>query len=295
MGVKIRFGVGLGAGITPADFDPIVDRLESTGIDSLWLSEQVYSTAIDPFVGMAHALSRTTRLKVGTSVAVLPGRHPVLVAKQLATMAALTPKRVLPVFGLRPARPAEHGLFPVPAGRRAAVFDESLQLLRSLLRSESVDFAGEFFAVESAGFGPPQAKPLDIWLGGTAPAGLRRVGRFGDGWLGSFLSPADAGRARLAIQDAAAEAGREIEADHFGLSLSVAEDGIPDRLAAVAHQRRPDSDPTDIVAGSWPDLHRLLDGHLAAGLTKFVIYHAGRAPYAEFLDRFTAELLPRQN
>ena len=99
--MKIRFGVGLGADTGPAKLADVVDRLEALGIDSLWFSELVYSEAVDPFVGMAYALARTRKLKVGTSVVVLPGRHPVLVAKQLASLAALAPKRVLP--GLRAA------------------------------------------------------------------------------------------------------------------------------------------------------------------------------------------------
>ena len=77
----------------------------------------LYGSLLDPFTGMAFALSRTTRLKAGSGVSVLPGRHPVLVAKQLASLAALAQARVLPVFGLRRAREAEIALFPVPAGR----------------------------------------------------------------------------------------------------------------------------------------------------------------------------------
>jgi probable F420-dependent oxidoreductase len=293
--MKIRIGVGLGAETEPSEFPGIVDRLEAAGIDSLWLSEHVYSHAVDPFIGMAHALARTTRLKVGTSVAVLPGRHPVLVAKQLASLAALAPKRVLPVFGLRPAQRAERDLFEVPDGRRADVFDESLRLLRSVLTRETVDFAGEFFKIDGANIGPLPQAPLDIWLGGTAPAGFRRIGRYGDGWLGSFLPADDARRARQAIEAAAAEAGREIEPDHYGLSLTLVDGGISPRLAAVVRSRRPDADPADLVAASWPDLHRLLDGYIAAGLTKFVIYHRGPQPFDEYVDRFTTELLPRQN
>ena len=128
--MKIRFGVGLGADTGPDELPELIDRLEELGIDSLWFSELVYSKAVDPFVGMAFALARTHRLKVGTSVVVLPGRHPVLVAKQLPSLAALAPRRVLPVFGLRSAIPAERDSFAVPDGRRAAVFDESLRLLR---------------------------------------------------------------------------------------------------------------------------------------------------------------------
>src|SRR5215211_8360340 len=147
MHVKIRFGVGLGADTDPDQLAAVVDRLEATGVDSLWFSELVYSKAVDPFVGMGFALARTTNLKVGTSVAVLPGRHPVLVAKQLASLAGLAPKRVLPVFGLQSAIPAERQVFVVPDGQRAAVFDESLQLLRSVLENDHVMFSGDYFQV----------------------------------------------------------------------------------------------------------------------------------------------------
>jgi probable F420-dependent oxidoreductase len=293
--VKIRFGVGLGADTGPDALPGIVDRLEATGVDSLWFSELVYSKAVDPFVGMAYALSRTTRLKVGTSVAVLPGRHPVLVAKQLASLAGLAPKRVLPVFGLRSAIPAEREIFTVPDGERAAVFDESLRLLRSVLENDDVAFQGQFFEVSSAGVGSRPAKPLDIWLGGSAPAALRRIGRLGDGWLGSFLTPDEARRGREVIQSAAAEAGRDIEPDHFGISLAVAEGGLTNELAAAASRRRPDVNPADLIAGGWPELHRQIDGYLAAGLTKFVIRPTGQELLDAFLDRFVTELLPRQN
>src|SRR5215469_10716983 len=104
--MKVRIGVSLGPAV-PEGFAAAVDDLERYGIDSLWLSEMVYGPLVEPFVGMAYALSRTTRLKVGTGVSVLPGRHPVLVAKQLTSLAGLAPGRVLPVFGLKPARKAE--------------------------------------------------------------------------------------------------------------------------------------------------------------------------------------------
>src|SRR6202040_332112 len=105
----------------PGGFAAAVDLIEGAGVDSLWLSEMVFGWLVGPCVGMAYPLSRPARLKVGPGVSVLPGRHPGLVAKQLASLAALAPKRVLPVFGLQPARRAERALFPVPAGQRGAV------------------------------------------------------------------------------------------------------------------------------------------------------------------------------
>ncbi|AGB23674.1 putative F420-dependent oxidoreductase, MSMEG_3544 family [Mycobacterium sp. JS623] len=293
--MKIRFGIGLGADTGPEQLASIVDHLEATGVDSLWFSELVYSKAVDPFVGMAFALARTTNLKVGTSVAVLPGRHPVLVAKQLASLAGLAPKRVLPVFGLRSAIPAEREIFVVPDGERAGVFDESLRLLRSVLEQQDVAFTGDYFTVNSAGVQPTPAKPLDIWLGGSAPAAFRRIGTLGDGWLGSFLTPEEARRGREQIQQAAADAGREIEPDHFGINLAVSDGSVPDALVAAVGRRRPDVNPVDLVAAGWPQLHRQLDAYLAAGLTKFVIRPALPANVEQFIDRFVAELIPRQN
>lgn len=294
--MKIRFGVGLGPETAPTQLPDVVDALEAAGADSVWFSELVYSAAVDPFIGMAIALSRTSRLKVGTSVAVLPGgRHPVLVAKQLASLAAIGPKRVLPAFGLRSATPAERDIFTVPDGKRAAVFDESLQLLRIALQQRPADFTGEFFTVRGADIGAAPDPPMDLWLGGSAPAALRRIGRLADGWLGSFLTPAEAGRAREVIQAEAGAAGREIEADHFGISLAVAEGGLPDRLAAAVRERRPDVDPQELVAGDWNELHRQIDGYVAAGLSKFVIRPAGQRSTAEFTDRFVREMMPRQN
>jgi probable F420-dependent oxidoreductase len=250
---------------------------------------------VEPFTGMAFALARTRRLKAGSGISVLPGRHPVLVAKQLASLAGLAPGRVLPVFGLRPAQDAERALFPVPDGERAAVFDESLELLRLLLTTEKADFAGRFFTVSGASVSPRPAKPLDIWLGGSAPAALRRVGRLADGWLGSLLTPAEAGEAVTLIQDAAAEAGREVEEDHFGLSLPVTLNGIPDALLASIRRRRPEADPATLVARGWDDARRMLGQYVEAGLSKFVVRPASPGPFGPFLDGFVRELLPIQN
>jgi probable F420-dependent oxidoreductase len=291
--MKVRIGIGFGTDGGPEGFADAVRRLEELDIDSLWLSEVVSTSQVDPFIGMSFALGRTTRLKVGTGVAVLPGRHPMLVAKQLVSLAGLAPRRVLPVFGLQPARQRERVLFEVPPGRRGAMFDESLDLLRHALAEETVSFHGEFFDIEGVGVGPLPAKPLDIWLGGSGPVALERVGRFGDGWLGSFVTPAEAGRKREAIQEAAAKAGREIELDHFGLSLAVATDGVPPDYLEAVRSRRSDVDPAELIAGGWADARRLISDYVEAGLTKFVVRPVS-GELDPFLDGFVRELMPLQ-
>jgi len=297
--MKVRIGISLGPAASPAGLAESLGLLEAAGVDSLWLSEVVYGPLVEPFTGMAFALARTAKLKVGTGVAVLPGRHPVLVAKQLTSLAALAPGRVLPVFGLRPARPPETVAFPVPAGSRAAVFDESMELLRLLLAQDSVTYAGQFFSVDRASVGPRPAKALDIWLGGSAPEGLRRAGRFADGWLGSFLTPVEAGVAREQIQAAASDAGREVDPDHFGISLALAQDDIPAELARAIARRRPAVDPASLIPVGWPALRDRIGEYVAAGLSKFVVRPAaaqlGDGAVQRFIAEFTEQMLPLQN
>jgi probable F420-dependent oxidoreductase len=294
--MKVRIGIGLGPYATPDGLVATIGLIESAGIDSLWLSEVVYSDLVEPLTGMTYALARTSRLKVGTGVAVLPGRHPVLVAKGLASLAALAPRRVLPVFGLRPARPPEIAAFPVQSNR-AAMFDESLELLKLLLTQQNVSFSGKFFTVTDASVGPLPTRPVDIWLGGSAPEGLRRVGRYGDGWLGSFLTPAEALVAREQIQWEAAASGREIEADHFGISLAVG--GITPDLAGLIERRRPGVDPVTLVPAGWAQARGMIEAYIEAGLSKFVVRPAlpggSGSGVEQFIADFVGEMLPLEN
>jgi alkanesulfonate monooxygenase SsuD/methylene tetrahydromethanopterin reductase-like flavin-dependent oxidoreductase (luciferase family) len=101
--MKVRFGVGLGTSNVlgePADFATLVDTLEELRFDSLWISERATGPTLDPLAAIAFAAGRTRRLKFGTSVLVVPGRNPVLLAKELATVDALSGGRLLPAFGL---------------------------------------------------------------------------------------------------------------------------------------------------------------------------------------------------
>jgi probable F420-dependent oxidoreductase len=296
MPLKIRIGLSLGTEAEPAGFAAAVDLLERAGVDSLWLSEHVYRDAVEPFTGMAFALARTNHLKIGTGVSVLPGRHPALVAKQLASLAGLAPRRVLPVFGLRPAARAEWDAFPVPAGQRAAVFDESLILLRQLLTADApVTFSGRFFSVTDASVGPLPAKPLDIWLGGSASAALRRIGRLGDGWLGSFMIPGEAGEAVRTINEAAAEAGREVEQDHFGMNIGISFGPLPGSYVEAAARRRPGVAPESLVASGIEEAKRRIAAFSAVGISKFVVRSiTPDPPLSEFVDIFAQELMPLQ-
>ena len=75
----------------------------------------------------------------------------------------------------------------------------------------------------------------------------------------------------------------------------MSEGGLSDDLVAAVRRRRPDVDPSDLVADGWDTLHRRIDEYVDAGLTKFVVRPAGRGDLAAFTDRFASELLPRES
>jgi probable F420-dependent oxidoreductase len=289
--VKVRIGIGFG-GVSGEALSGLVKKLAQLDVDSLWLSEQVSTTAVEPMMGMAWALARTNRLKVGTAVSVLPGRNPVVYAKQLASLAALAPRRVLPVVGLGPAAPTERTAFPVPPGRRGDVFDEALVVVRRLLAEPSVTHHGEFFHLDAITIGDRPERPLDLWLGGGGPKALRRVGRYGDGWLPSFITPAEAAAGRAVVNEAAAAAGRAIDQEHFGVSMRVALDSpLPDLTAIRA--RRPEVDPADYLPVGWHAIRTKIEEFVEAGFSKFVLYPAVRpADLPAFLDTFATEVKP---
>ncbi|MCX6464115.1 MAG: TIGR03854 family LLM class F420-dependent oxidoreductase [Pseudonocardiales bacterium] len=292
---KIRIGLG---SVPHDDLGEYVDACEEAGVDSIWLADLPSSDAVDPVVGLAFAAGRTRRLKLGTGVLVLPGRNPMLVAAQLASLAALAPRRVLPTFGVRSVGPRDRDLYPVP-GARAALFDEALTVLRRLLSEPSVTHHGTFFHLDDAAVGPLPARPLDLWLGGSAPAALRRIGRLADGWLGAAITPAEAADCRAGIERAAAEAGREIDDDHYGTNITLLPPGTSDAdcaavLAGTA-RRRPDLDPALLVADGWAAARAQVRAFVDVGLTKFVVRPlAPVASWRGFVDEFTAELGPEQ-
>jgi probable F420-dependent oxidoreductase len=273
-GVKVRIGYGLGvrASSDPERFAALVDGLERQRFDSLWLSERVTGDCPDPIVALAVAAGRTTRIKLGFSVLVLPGRNPMLLAKELATLDRLSGGRLLPAFGLGTPDPGEHQAFGVERTERAARFDELLPLLHRFWTGRPVDHDGRFHRYEGAIVQPtPAQQPLDVWLGGIAPSELRRCGRLGDGWLPSFCTPDDVRDGIAVINEVAAEHERAIDPEHFGALLPYAEGEIPDVVRAGIHRRRPGVDPDQVIASGLDGLRTMVERHLEVGGSKFVV------------------------
>ena len=296
--MKVRVGYGLGTqGLTRDDrFGELVDHLERLGFDSLWLSERITGAAPDPTVGLAYAAGRTTKLKLGTSVMVLPGRNPVVLAKELATLDRLSNGRMLPAFGLGIVQPAEQQAFGVRREDRSAWFEEALPLLRRLWSEDSVDHNGARFSYEGLTVLPkPVQQPMDVWLGGRASGELRRVGRLGDGWLPSFCTPADVAAGRIIVEEAASQADRKIDPEHFGALVPYSDGPLPDAIAAAIAARRPGIDPHAVIASGIKDARRMLERFIDEGFSKFVLVPLVEPEsWADELEAVAAEVLPLQ-
>jgi probable F420-dependent oxidoreductase len=272
--VKVRIGYGLGirASSDPDRFAALVTGLEDHRFDSLWLSERVTGDCPDPIVGLGVAAGLTSKIKFGFSVLVLPGRNPMLLAKELATLDRLSRGRLLPAFGLGTPDAGEHQAFGVERRERARIFDEVLPLLRRFWAGEVVDHDGDAFRYQGAVVRPlPAQQPMDIWLGGIAPSELRRCGRLGDGWLPSFCTTEDVRDGIVAIQGHAADAGREVDPEHFGALLPYTETEIPDIVAAAVERRRPGVAPERMIASGLDQLRAMLAEHISVGASKFVV------------------------
>jgi probable F420-dependent oxidoreductase len=271
--MKTRVGFGLG-NLRPLSGDALgslAEAMERTGFDSLWLSERISGPAPDPVLALTYAAARTKKIKLGTSVSVLPGRSPALVAKEWATLDVLSGGRALPAFGLGIAHPVEQQAFGVDRRDRASIFDEALPLVRRLWTEDRVDHDGKWFHYEGMSVLPKPAHKLDVWLGGRAPTELRRVGRLGDGWLASFSTPEQCKAGRVVIEDTADAEGRAIDADHFGAMVLYTHEAIPDAFAQAIQTRNPDVNVDDLVARSWNGVRELCERYVAVGFSKLVL------------------------
>jgi probable F420-dependent oxidoreductase len=286
--VKVKCGVGLGvrgALPEPASYGELIDCLEELRFDSFWLSERATGGSLDPLTALAFAAGRTRKLKFGTSALVVPGRNPVLLAKQMASLDALSGGRFLPVLGLGTADPREHEAFGVSRSERGAWFDEALPLMRRLWREDGVNHAGSRFSVTDLSIRPKPVGRMEVWIGGRSPREYDRAGRLAQGWLGSFQTPDEAGQARVAIEEACARHGRTIDDDHYGMVLTYARTEIAPAAAALLAKVRPELAVADLVPTGEEALRSTVDAFVAQGITKFVLIPA--APPRSWVDELT--------
>jgi alkanesulfonate monooxygenase SsuD/methylene tetrahydromethanopterin reductase-like flavin-dependent oxidoreductase (luciferase family) len=191
-----------------AAFVELVDRC---GYDSLWVGDHISFPIpiLDPFLQLAQAAVVSRRLTLGTSVLLLPLRHPTPIAKQVTTLDHLTEGRLILGVGVGGEFPKEYAACDVPHNERGARLTESVQVLRKFFSGEPVTHQGRYYgSFEDVPMSPPprQIGGPPIWFAGRKQVALRRVGRMGDGYLAYVITP-EMYRAALVTIGAAADGG----------------------------------------------------------------------------------------
>src|SRR5436190_12484495 len=196
-----------------AEMSDLVGLVESSGYDSLWCGDHISFPAaiLDPLLQLAQAAVVSRRLTFGTSVYLLPLRHPVPVAKQVATLDHLSEGRFIFGVGVGGEFKREYEACGVPINERGPRLTEAIPLLRKLWSGDPVSHKGRYYgAFEGVPMQPPARPPggPPIWCGGRSDGALRRAGQLADGWIAYVVTPEMYKASLDKIAQAATEAGR---------------------------------------------------------------------------------------
>jgi alkanesulfonate monooxygenase SsuD/methylene tetrahydromethanopterin reductase-like flavin-dependent oxidoreductase (luciferase family) len=206
----------------------LLGRIADAGLDHVVVADHVSfhgGTGFDGMIGAATALATDDRINVLIGVYQLALRHPMTVARQLASLAEMAPGRLtlgVGVGGEDRSEVANCGVDPATRGRR---IDESLGLLRRLATGEAVDHDGEFFRLDAGLVLPAQQPEIPILIGGKSEATIRRTVEHGDGWLAMLVSARKFAEFVQAIETKADELGRKAPTEHgFEVWVGLADD-----------------------------------------------------------------------
>ncbi|HEX2174047.1 MAG TPA: LLM class flavin-dependent oxidoreductase [Dehalococcoidia bacterium] len=296
----IRFGVTLPGG--SLDDASLVEDL---GFDSLWQGEHIiwHGPTLDATVALAAFAARTSRITLGTSVLLLPLRHPTAVAKSFATLDVVSGGRTVLGIGVGGENPAEFAACGIPYRERGARTTEAIEVIRRLWGQPEASFEGRFTRFEGIRIEPRPLQPggPPIWVGGRSDAALRRAARFGDGWLPYLIDPDQYRSGWQGIQAEAREAGRNLDAfTPAHLIFTYLDDDLDAARAMAARRlgrayRQPFEDLVDRFCALGPpeEFQRKLQQFIDAGARHLVL--SPLCPYEDVigqLARYATDVIP---
>ena len=206
----LKFGLATPSNLWKLDWQQrqqTVSQIAESGFDHIFMADHVSfrnGSGTDGFVEVAALSQLHPTLGVMTGIYLLPLRHPLPIARQLASMANLAPGRMIFGVGIGGEDPHELEVCGVNPKRRGVRANESLAIIKGLLAGETVTFQGKEFDVQGAIIRPTPRSPIPVIVGGRSDAALTRAATFGEGWLGVWCS---ANRFSQAIQSVTEQAG----------------------------------------------------------------------------------------
>lgn len=303
MSIRIGIGNSLVPGLAPAEIWQWAEACDAWGIDSLWVSDQPSGQAPEPLTMLAALASRTKRLRLGTNVLVVSMREPVLLARQLSTIHALSEGRLLPAYGIGTGVDPLWAATGTDAATRGKRANEAIALVCELLTQDEIVFDGEFYRYYGAGIQPRPPVPLPCWIGGESDAAIRRTAMLGDGWIGGLSTPERMGETIASIKAKLAENGRTIDADHYGATIPfrIGAEGDPavaaarDRLSKRLKGAEREGTTEGFAVGTADHIVSIMRRYINHGAAKFVVLPiaSDAADLMEQTRRLTQEITPQ--
>ena len=309
----------------PADILPMALAAEELGYDSVWGNDHMTTQRYvqrefadppnyyEPLVTFTWVAARTTRLKVCTCILVLPMRHVVVAAKQVATLDQLSGGRVILGVGTGAYREEYEALYPDAKGvHRGTIVEEGMQALRLLFTERRATFHGRFVKFDGVeSFPKPLQRSLPIYAGGNHPEVRRRAGALGDGWLPAVLSPDEVRRGAEDVRRVAESAGRDPARIEIAPQLVVAigrtrEDALARFRGSQLYQHLESLRTTTLreqtggwedrnLIGSPADIAERIRAYQQAGVTTLagMLFVANTVPeFRESMELFAREVIP---
>ena len=213
MAQALQFGITLPLA---GDFDlSHAEMAEELGYDAIWVSEHIvfHVPTFDAVVTMAALAARTSRLRIGSAIVLLPLRPPAAVAKAVTTLDIIAKGRITLGVGVGGEYPKEFEVCGVPVHQRGGRTNEAIEVLRALWTQETASYRGKYFQFTEVSMRPKPIQPggPPIIIGGRSDAALRRAARLGDGYMPYLFTPQQYAAALQKIHTHAGESGRTLE------------------------------------------------------------------------------------
>jgi len=280
---------------------------ERLPIESLWQGGHVLprTPTGEAITRLALLTAWTERVRVGTSVVLLPLYHPVVLAKQVADLDAWSGGRVSLGVGVGGEFPQEFEALGVPLAERGPRTDEAMGVLRALWTGDPVTHRGRFFPLDDVTLVPVapsgRAGGPPLLVSGRKPPAMRRAARLGDGWMPYLMSPDAYARSVETIRAEAARADRDLAGFEWLLFVycSIRRDGDRARDDVARFLGRAYGDkPASLLeriapAGTPEEVAGRFQAYVDAGVRHFVVAPAAPADTLEVVTLAAQEVLPR--
>jgi probable F420-dependent oxidoreductase len=296
---------GLNFGFVTSVEPDEVAGLEAMGVDSLWVGGHVSAPNGSPeaMVQLARLAALTKRVRIGTSILLLPLYPPALVAKQIADLDRFSGGRVTLGVGVGGEYELEFRACGVPVKERGARANEAIPLIRRLWTAETISHPGPHFPMEEVRIHPAPAQPggPPIVVAGRQDPAMVRAARLGDGWMPYLYSPRAYGESVRRIREVAAEDGRDLTRFEWMVFLftNVADDPQAAREELAAFLGRTYSQDfhafADRVAaaGTADQVAERVQQYVDAGARHFIFAAAARNDRLQLMQRIMDEVTPK--